>query len=133
MIILLGNYRKGSITTLRKKKRAYPTDAALIYLYKSKFEEGFFGRIVETLAANKIKATSFWKNGNEIDIIHNGIPIEVKYQEKINSEDIKPVLEFMRKFKIKKGLIITKNEEGEKNFEEGKIKLVPAWKWFLAE
>ena len=23
-----------------------------------------------------------------------------------------------------------RNEEGEKNFEEGKIKLVPAWKWF---
>ena len=133
LIILLGNYRKGSITTLRKKKRAYPTDTALIYLYKPNIEEGFFGRIVETLAVNKIKATSFWKNGNEIDIIYDGIPIEVKYQEKINSEDFKPVIEFMRKFKIKEGLIITKNEEGERKFEEGKIKLIPSWKWFLTQ
>ena len=133
LIIILGNYRKGSITTLRKIKRAYPTDTALIYLYKPKIEEGFFGRIVETLAVNKIKATSFWKNGNEIDIISDGIPIEVKYQEKINSEDYKPLLEFMRKFNKKRGLIISKNEEGEKKFEEGKIKLVPAWKWLLAE
>ena len=131
LIIILGNYRKGSITTLRKIKRAYPTDTALIYLYKPKIEEGFFGRIVETLAVNKIKATSFWKNGNEIDIISDGIPIEVKYQEKINSEDFKPIKEFMKKFNKKEGLMLTKNEEKEIKFEEGTIKLIPIWKWLL--
>ena len=78
LITLLGNYRKGSITTLRKKKRAYPADNALIYLYKPRIEEGFFGRMVETLAVNKLKASSFWRNGGEIDIVHDDIPIEVK-------------------------------------------------------
>src|SRR3989338_6091253 len=53
LITLLRNYRKGSITTLRKKKRAYPTDNALIYLYKSKIEENFLGRMAETLTVNK--------------------------------------------------------------------------------
>lgn len=131
LIALLGNYRKGSMTTLRKKKRAYPADTALIYLYKSKIEEEFFGKVVETLAVNKIKATTFWKNGHEIDIIADGMPIEVKYQEKIRSEDYKPLLEFMRKFNKKEGMIISKNEEGEKKFTEGRIKLIPAWKWML--
>lgn len=131
LITLLGNYRKGSMTTLRKKKRAYPTDNALTYLYKPKIEEDFFGRIIETLAVNKLKASSFWKNGGEIDIIYKDMPIEVKYQEKINSEDFKTIKEFMKKFKEKEGLILTKNEEKEIKFEEGTIKLIPVWKWLL--
>jgi len=131
LISILGNYRKGSITTLRKKKRAYPTDNALIYLYKPKIEEDFFGRMIETLAVNKLKASSFWKNGGEIDIVHDDIPIEVKYQEKINSEDFKTIKEFMNKFDKKKGLMLTKNEEKEIKFKEGTIKLIPFWKWLL--
>ena len=132
LITLLGNYRKGSITTLRKKKRAYPADNALTYLYKPKIEEDFFGRMVETLAVNKLKASSFWKNGGEIDIIHHDIPIEVKYQEKINSEDFKTIREFMKKFNKKEGLMLTKNEEKEIKFEEGIIKFIPVWKWLLS-
>ncbi|MFH1210142.1 MAG: ATP-binding protein [archaeon] len=131
LITLLGNYRKGSMTTLRKKKRAYPTDNALTYLYKPKIEEDFFGRMIETLAVNKLKASTFWKNSGEIDIIHEGLPIEVKYQENIKSEDLKIVKEFMKKFNKKEGLILTKNEEREIKLEEGIIKLIPFWKWLL--
>ena len=133
LIILLGNYRKGSITTLRKMKRAYPVDTALIYLYKTKIEESFYGRMVETFIINQLKATSFWRNGNEIDIIHNDFPIEIKYQENISTQDFKPILNFMKKFKVNQGTIITKKDEKELKFEEGKIKLIPAWKFILEE
>ncbi|MBI3032060.1 ATP-binding protein [Candidatus Woesearchaeota archaeon] len=131
LITILGNYRKGSITTLRKKKRAYPTDTALSYLYKPKIDESFFGRMVETIIVNKLRANSFWKNGTEIDIIYDKSPIEVKYQENINSEDFKPMKEFMRKFNQKQGILITNKEEKEIKFEEGTIKLIPAWKFLL--
>ena len=132
LIIILGNYRKGSTITLRKKKRAYPADNALTFLYKSRIEEYFFGRMVETLVVNKLKATSFWKNSGEIDVIHKDTPIEVKYQERINLEDFKTIREFMRKFNKKESLMITKNEEKEIKFEEGVIKLIPVWKWLLS-
>lgn len=131
LIALLGNYRKGSITTLRKKKRAYPTDTALIYLYKPKIEENFFGRVVETLVVNKLKAKSFWKDKGEVDIIQNDTPIEVKYQERVTPADYKPVLNFMKKFNKKKGIIITKSDEKELKFKEGEIKLIPVWKWLI--
>ncbi len=127
------NYRKGSVTTLRKMKRAYPADNAIIYLYKPQIEEGFIGRMVETTAVNKLKAVSFWRNGNEVDIIHDNIPIEIKYQEKIDTGDVKPVREFMKKFHVKRGMIITKNEEKEIKAEEGIITLIPVWKWLLEE
>ena len=76
-------------------------------------------------------SSSFWKNGKEIDIVHKEIPIEIKYQEAISSEDFKPLREFMKKFNKKESLIITKNEEKEIKFKEGAIKLIPAWKWFI--
>jgi len=132
LINLLGNYRKGS-TTLRKRKRAYPTDNALTYLYKPKIEEDFFGKMAETVVINNLKAVSFWKNGNEVDVVHDNMPIEVKYQEKIRFEDLKSITEFMKKFKVKKGILITKNEEKEIKVEEGTVKFIPLWKWLLLE
>lgn len=132
LIVLLGNYRKGSITTLRKKKRAYPADNAITSLYKSNIDESFFGKMVENVAVTKLKASAFWKNGNEIDIIHNDIPIEVKYQENINGKDFKPLIEFMKKFNKKEGIIITKNDERKVKLEEGTIQLIPAWKWLIS-
>jgi hypothetical protein len=131
LITLLGNYRKGSITTLRKKKKAYPADNALIYLYKPQIGDDFFGRMVETAAVNRLKARSFWKNRGEVDVIHDGIPIEIKYQENIKSEDFRSLKEFMRKFGRNRGILITKKEENELKFDYGSITLVPAWKWML--
>lgn len=131
LIILLGNYRKGSITTLRKKKRAYPSDNGIIRLYKSGIDKAFFGRMVESMVVNVTKAKSFWKNGGEVDIIYKDFPVEVKYQEKIDPEDFRALREFMRKFSKKEALMITKNEEGSRKFQEGTVKLVPAWKWIL--
>ena len=131
LIDLLGNYRKGSIITLRKIKRAYPADNAIIYLYKPVIDDNFFGKMVETAAVNKIGASAFWKNRNEIDIVYNEIPIEVKYQEKIIFEDFKPLTEFIKKFNCNEGLCITKADEKKIKLENGAIKLIPAWKWFL--
>ncbi len=131
LIRLLGNYRKGKIATLRKKKKAYPCDTALIYLYKSQQDEMFTGKVAETVVANKIAASFFWKNGREIDFIHEETPIEVKYQEQITAEDWSIVQEFMRKWKKQKGIILTKNVEKEHVIEEGKISFIPLWKWLL--
>lgn len=131
LIRILGNYRKGSITTLRKLKRAYPTDNALSYLYKSTIDESFFGKMVEALVVNQTEASSFWKNGNEIDIVNKDVPIEVKYQETLSKEDLKPIREFMAKFGKATGIMVTKKDEKEITTDDGKIKLIPAWKWVL--
>lgn len=131
LIRLLRNYRKGRITTLRKKKRAYPSDTAIIYLYKSQQDETFFGKVAETSVANKIRAELFWKNRNEVDFVRDDIPVEVKYKERINSEDLKAVREFMKKFSVKEGVIITKKDEKTINVDEGRIRLIPLWKLLL--
>lgn len=131
LIRLLGNYRKGGMASLRKQKRAYPADSALIHVYKLTREEGFIGTIVESTIVNALQATSFWRNGNEIDIVQDNAPIEVKYQETIDNADIKSLQEFMARFGSKKGILITKHQEQVISVEEGTILFVPAWKWLL--
>ena len=128
---MLGNYRKGSMPTLRKNKRVYPTDTAFTFLYKINIEESFWGKLAETVVINACNATSFWKNGNEIDVIHNDIPLEVKYQEQITKEDVKPLREFMKKFNKKEAILITKNKEDTQTVEEGVIQYIPLWRWLV--
>src|SRR3989338_2884540 len=131
LISLLGNYRKGKAASLRKKKRAYPLDHAFCTLYHPGKEESFTGKVVETLIINALQAVSFCKNGTEIDIIHQDFPMEVKYQEQINSADWKPLIDFMRHFEREKGFLITKNMEKAITVPEGSITLIPAWKFVL--
>ncbi len=131
LIKILGNYRKGRAASLRKLKRAYPTDSSIIFLFKPVVDEQFTGRIVETAVINNIKSNSFWKNRHEVDFVVDGVPLEVKYQNKIIDEDYEGVREFMRKFSVDRGVLITKNDEEKIKVPEGKIELIPIWKFLL--
>ena len=44
---------------------------------------------------------------------------------------VKKDILLLKKFKVKKGILITKNEESEIKVEWGAIKLTPLWKWLL--
>ena len=37
----------------------------------------------------------------------------------------------MKRFNCRNSILVSKNEEGEKLFDEGKVRLVPAWKFAL--
>ncbi|UCF08067.1 MAG: ATP-binding protein [Thermoplasmata archaeon] len=130
LIRLLGNFRKGT-AVLRKNRRAYLLDTGIISAFKPVTDEAFFGRMVENAVINALDAEAFWRNRSEVDAVVNSIPVEVKYQEKIIKTDLKGVKEFMRKFNVKKGFIITKDSEEMLEVEHGKIFLIPAWKLLL--
>ncbi len=131
LIRMIGNYRKGSIPSLRKQKRAYPADNAITRLYKAGIDSDFFGRMVETAAINKLRADAFWKDGREVDIVYEGRPIEVKYKESIKSEDFASLREFMSRFGQTSGVMVTKREERVADLKEGKIRMIPARKFML--
>jgi predicted AAA+ superfamily ATPase len=133
LIRILNNYRKNNVSSLRKRKRAYPVDSALIRLYKPTFDRSFFGRIVESVAINASSASYFWRNGIEVDMIRDGVPIEVKYQEQINRGDFKAISEFASKFGAKEGIIVTKSDDRVAKAGNVRIKMIPAWKWLLQQ
>lgn len=79
------------------------------------------------------KEMYYWKNKEEADFIiknknQNLTAINVTYTDEIGKRETAPLLEFKKKFKKTKEIIIlTKNTEKK---EQG-IKFIPLWKWLL--
>lgn len=131
LITILGNFRKGRLASIRKTKRIYMSDNGIITAYKPSVDDAFFGRMVENAIVNSLNAKLFWKNQNEVDVIWNETPIEVKYRSKIIMKDLSGLREFMKKFKKRKGILITKDEEKKIRLKEGTINCIPAWQFLL--
>ncbi|MFH1637288.1 MAG: ATP-binding protein [Candidatus Woesearchaeota archaeon] len=118
LIKLVGNFRKGKLSSSRKLKRVYPYHPCFCYGIDE-------GKLIESLFVSLFDAKHYWREKEkEVDIILKGIPIEIKYRKSISESDIKNVTYFMEHFNQDKGIIITKELDEKK----GKIQFIPAWK-----
>jgi predicted AAA+ superfamily ATPase len=90
-------------------------------------------KVLEWLVVNQLDAEFFWRDSykNEVDIIkvfnEKIIPIEIKY----GKIEIKGLLKFMDFFKLKKGYIITSNEEKKYEQNEKIIQAIPIYKCLI--
>jgi len=131
LIKKLYNFSKNLLTTEKKQKRFYPATTALANLYNADY-----GRIIETaILQNKDFKFFFRKANKEVDFINTEgdiFPVESKSG---NKKDKINVLDFMKKFDSKEGLIITEDYEGKEKVEwfgtKKDIKFIPLWKWLL--
>ena len=100
------------------------------------------GKLMENLVAIELrrrgKEIYYFRENNECDfIIKKGLKIieliQVCYDLNQANEkrEFAGLLEAMNKFKLKHGLILTYDQEGERKINGNKIKLVPLWKWLL--
>ena len=128
LIGLLGGMVEGK-KVLTSRNKVYVVDhslpAAVFDLGQKSLENSkFAGETVETMVFNHLKIHSptrptdmaYWKqvNKNEVDFIFNPlsarVPIEVKYQSKINPiKDIKGLKRFHKDQGFNRGYLITKN------------------------
>jgi predicted AAA+ superfamily ATPase len=128
LIRKLYNYSPNKRKVERKLKKYYPAIISTVLSFK---EDALSqSKILECIAVNNLNAEFFWRDQykNEVDIILTEpalIPIEVKLSEtKSKSLEL-----FMRKFKAKKGYIITQNTETE---QKNNIEVMQAFRYFLA-
>lgn len=94
------------------------------------------GYLVEGIISHAVKNASFWRTPqkDEVDIVIKGkkfMPIEVKYQNQITDADCKTLVKFCKKYKVKKGLVITKEALETRNYDDIKLDLIPAWVFLL--
>jgi len=76
--------------------------------------------------------TFYWKNNYEVDFILTSkkpIPIEVKYKKE--PSDIKGLVEFIKKFDVEKGIVVTKNTFKKESIEGKEVLFIPAWIFLL--
>jgi len=130
LIRKLYNFSKSRKKVERKLKKYYSTIISVDLLFKD--DQIAKSKIFEWLIVNQIKPEFFWRDPykNEVDMVicnKNIIPVEVKY----GTPDIKGILAFMNKFKIKQGYILSKDEEETRNIDKKIISIIPAFKFLL--
>lgn len=147
IISISENYSFSKSNRIRKKiKKVFFNDIGIRNVINNTFVDNVLldsnelGKIAETVVHDHCTRLKFkispqlrpelfyWRDDKgEIDIIfeHRGrpIPIEVKYRNKIASEDLKSTKEFVQKYKSGFGICVSKN-----TFEmNGTILVIPAW------
>jgi len=126
------SYSKSPAKRVRRNKKIYamhPSMAFAVLGYgRNMLVEKILGQYVETIFAGEF----FWrdKQKNEVDVVlKNGalLPVEVKYQNQIASSDLRGLLRFMKKSKVEKGIVATKNLLEKRTMNQKEIMFIPAW------
>ena len=126
------------LKSLRKRRKYYLSNPAFYFaLFPEKeMQEDFRARVVESLVGEIFDFKFFWRSlrGKEVDFVKDSeipLPVEVKYGQEVRKSDFSGLVAFGEKFKVKRGIIISKDEEGIRKFKNIEIHLIPLYKALL--
>ncbi len=125
-------------------KKIYCIDTGLVNKISFNFSENI-GRLYENLVFIELKRRNkniyFWKDKLDLEVDFlivekNKVAslIQVTYDIsnlKTKEREIKGLLSGLNEFKLKEGIIITKDLEKEEKIDNKIIKYIPIWKWLL--
>jgi predicted AAA+ superfamily ATPase len=124
-------------------RKIYIVDSAFFNIIGANFKTNFggiFENIIFLELRRKNKEIFYFQKDKECDFVikqRNNISeaVQACYQlTKENRErEISGLLEAMKEFKLKKGLILTYEQEEELTIEGKKILIQPAWKWLFED
>ena len=133
-------YCKSAAKEARSARKVYMVDTGLMnsLLSEPDLSNQNIGKTFETIGFNHARFLSnvvhYWRHGTtEVDLVirRNGtmIPIEVKYQENISTNDLKGVYRFMDKYKSSRGIVLTKDTLDNR----GAVVLLPMWLFLISQ
>ncbi len=126
-------------------KKIYIADVGLAGAISFRFSEDH-GRILETMVHNELKRRNqeiyFHKQKHECDFlvkkelkISQAIQVTKTLQDpEVKKREFSGLLEAMEEHHLSEGTILTLDEEGMEEIQEGNklITIIPIWKWFLS-
>ncbi len=121
------NFSKNLITSEKKMKKFYPYSPVFCsYLVK----EVPLSLLVENLIISALDVKYFWRDSfsHEVDAVLSNkkiILLEIKFKNKILDKDLKGLKYFLKKFKLKKGILITQSLKSIKD----NIEFIPVWEY----
>lgn len=131
LITQIKNLRQNLLVSSRKGRKVYPTNTALCFAYLSDFySDRVLEKVAEVAVAGHIAAKYYYRNGFEIDFVDkrgkDAIPVEVKYGKPEQHQ----ITQFMQKFNVKKGVIVSKETiQPDRNG----LEITPLWLFMLRE
>ena len=134
------------IQSTAKQRKIYFLDTGLknaIWFKKTKsdlFENIIFIEILRRKLETEISAQMFYgliQKQYEVDVIwqsnSNILPIEVKYKNKIEKDDLSSLLKYLVSVKAKRGILINKSEFRLEKIDRKEIFIIPYWLFLLIE
>ncbi len=123
-------------------KKVYSIDTGFSAYNTPSFSEDK-GRILENVVflalRRKHKDIFYFKEKNECDFlikekerITQTIQVCYNFNSDNKEREINGLMEAMKKFKLKEGLILTYNQTDEFDVKGETIKVIPVWKWLLS-
>ena len=132
------SYSGSPATRLRRNKKLYVVHPAIAFavlgMEREMLSEEMLGQFVETIFAGRY----FWrdKQKREVDVVHDRghlLPVEVKYRNRIAPEDLRGLLAFMEKFRVDRGIMVTKDTMDRRTLPAGEILFYPCWLYLLGQ
>lgn len=88
--------------------------------------------VVGTMLALNYRNVTYWKEqAHEVDFVVKGVPVEVKYKNRIENKEFSGLLKFLERHDGGYGIVITKDEMRDKTVEGKRIRFVPFWMFLL--
>jgi len=152
LIKQLYRFSPNFLTSEKKLKKYYLAYPSITLALRGEISPENKGRIIENLFVTQTDGNFFYRSASkeEVDIILDpqrisflaenidyneykriGIPLEVKYSNRISARDLRGMKSFMKKYEVKRGYIISEDYEEELIFDWGQIFIIPAWKFLL--
>jgi predicted AAA+ superfamily ATPase len=132
LIKLVSNFRGSFISSSRKLKKAYIANTAISFALEPDFySNSFLEKIAENFAVIDVDTKNYYKNKYEVDIVlkrgKEVLPIEVKY----GRVEVDSIINFLSEFKLKRGIILTKDVFERKRINKKEVLIMPLWAFSL--
>ena len=140
LTFLISRYNRSLKKQIYYNKKVYFIDTGMAKILGFRASDDI-GRMLENVVFLHLKRLNkeiyFHKEKYECDfVIRKGIPIveaiQVTYNLQENKDrEINGLLEALQMYKLKEGLLLTSDHEGELTINKKKIIIKPVWKWLL--
>ncbi len=131
----LYNFSSNLLTSEKKIKRLYLSNTAFTAALEPRVD---FSLLVEQYFVNRLHGRFFWRDPQkrEVDLISTEndvvLPLEIKIRKKVDKRDLRGMFQFMERYDLNRGLLITLGKEDVFEKDGKKITALPYWRhWTL--
>jgi predicted AAA+ superfamily ATPase len=141
LISVVHNLTRSAIKKGRSLKKAYAGSTCFVCAinkYAPDFYEKVpevFGKVIETYVwwrlSQECDDVAFWRRRHdEVDFVitdkaGDRLPIEVKFGSRIRNEELRPMLDFLTRQRLSRGMVLTKNVVDSRTIDGYRIDMMP--------